>query len=184
MPFPSVFGRIDSAMKDCYLGERAEELVAGLPAGVIGGSEWVKSEQLWLPGASRPIVIGGQLDSTIACDDATLAILDFKTSEPKAEHVGFYGRQLHAYSLAVEHPASGRGRSVSQLGLVCFQPDWFHMQGSGGMLGGEVTFVPVELDRPNFEAFLIELAVLLGQPSPPEPSPGCVWCSWERRQAS
>jgi len=43
-PFPSVFGRIDRAMKDHYLGKRAEGVAAGTPAGVIGrGDRWVKS---------------------------------------------------------------------------------------------------------------------------------------------
>ena len=116
-PFPSVFGRIDAAMKQCYVGERAEELVDCLPAGIIGASEWVKSDELWFPGTSRPLVITGQLDSTVACDDGTLAILDFKTSEPKADHVGVYGRQLHAYALAAERPAT-RTRARDQLSRV------------------------------------------------------------------
>src|SRR5580704_7647297 len=42
-PFPKVFGLIDRAMKDCYLGQRAEELVPGMGPGVImGGDRWVK----------------------------------------------------------------------------------------------------------------------------------------------
>jgi hypothetical protein len=183
-PFPSVFGRIDAAMKDCYVGERADEVVVGLPPGIIGGSEWVKSEELWHPGASRPIVISGQLDSTVARDDGTLAILDFKTSEPRHAHVGVYGRQLHAYTLAVEHPASGRARSVSQLGLVCFKPDWFREVGGVGMLGGEVNYVAVPVDRMGFEAFLARLARMLDDPSPPAPSPDCPWCTWLRQEAS
>src|SRR5262245_24913680 len=51
-PFPSVFSRIDAAMKERYFAGRAEDLIDGLPAGVIGGSEWVKSEDMWLPGMS------------------------------------------------------------------------------------------------------------------------------------
>jgi hypothetical protein len=36
-PFPSVFGRIDRAMKDHYLGERAEMVALGMPEGSSAG---------------------------------------------------------------------------------------------------------------------------------------------------
>jgi hypothetical protein len=178
-PFPSVFTRIDLAMKERYVGERAEGLVEGAPAGVIGASEWVKSEELWLPGVSRPLVIGGQLDTTVACDDGSLAILDFKTSEPNADHVSVYSRQLHAYALAAERPASARPRSVSGLGLICFLPDWFRTKHTGAMLCGEVKYVRVELDQNGFERFLTDVGRLLDQPVPPSPSPTCIWCKWQ-----
>jgi hypothetical protein len=180
-PFPSVFTRIDLAMKERYVGERAEDLVDGLPAGVIGGSEWVKSEALWLPGLSRPLLITGQLDTTVACDDGSVVILDFKTSEPSADHVGVYSRQLHAYALAAERPASGRPRDISGIGLVCFLPDSFNSDPRNGMLSGEVKYVSIERDRRGFEDFLLQVGLLLEGPELPSPSPTCVWCKWQQQ---
>ncbi len=50
-PFPSVFGRIDRAMKDHYLSERTERIVTGMPEGVISsGDRWVESAPLIVPG--------------------------------------------------------------------------------------------------------------------------------------
>ncbi len=123
-------------------------------------------------------MIGGQLDTTVACDDGSLAILDFKTSEPNADHVGVYGRQLHAYALAVKRPSSARSRVVSGLGLVCFLPNWFRTESTGAMLCGEVKYVRVELNRDGFERFLTDVGRLLDQPVPPRSSPTCVWCKW------
>ena len=62
---------------------------------------------------------------------------------------------------------------------MCFLPDWFRNEGTGGMLRGDVKYVPVDLDRAAFEDFLGKLAALLEQPTPPAPSPTCVWCAWQ-----
>jgi hypothetical protein len=180
-PFPKVFTTIDKAMKDRFLGERSTTLSSRLPAGSIGASRWVRSQPIELPGVSRPIVINGQLDTTIDCDDGRLAILDFKTTEPKATHVATYGRQLHGYALAGEHPSSDRAVEVAALGLACFEPDWFHSDGNTAMLCGAVEVIEVPLDRDGFQAFLTEVGVLLGHPTAPPPSSSCVWCQWRER---
>jgi len=81
-PFPKVFSMIDRAMKDFYVGERAEELAEGAPAGVIGSPDrWVKSAPLLIPGCTSQLVIRGRLDALVACDDDTACVIDFKTAE-------------------------------------------------------------------------------------------------------
>ena len=108
-PFPSVFGRIDRAMKEFYLGERAELMAPGMPEGVIGGGDrWVKSAPLLVPGSSKTCLIRGRVDALVDCDDGTTGVVDFKTTIPKPDHIATYGRQLHAYAMALEHPSSGR----------------------------------------------------------------------------
>jgi hypothetical protein len=66
---------------------------------------------------------------------------------------------------------------------VCFLPDWFWGESAGGGLFGEVKYVPVEIDRPVFERFLIQVSTLLEQPIAPPRSSVCVWCNW-RDQSS
>ncbi len=177
-PFPKVFTLIDRAMKDFYLGERAEELAEGMPPGVIGSPDrWVKSEALALPGCPSSVVIRGRLDALVACDDDTTGVIDFKTAEPSGNHIATYSRQLHAYAVALEHPSGGRPTSVSSLGLLCFLPDEYEAAERRAALLGEVEWIEIPRDDAAFQAFLCEVAAVLEHPEPPDGSPGCVWCA-------
>ena len=111
-------------MKEHYLGERAETVAEGMPAGVIGGGDrWVKSAPCAFRRAVALCIIRGRVDVLIDCDDGTKGIVDFKTTVPKPDHLAIYSRQLHAYAMALEHPLAGRPETVSSLGLLCFLPD-------------------------------------------------------------
>jgi len=176
-PFPKVFGVIDRAMKDFYLGERAELVAPGAPAGIFGSPDhWVKSAPITLPGCPNPIVLRGRLDALVACDDGSHGVVDFKTAPPKAAHVRIYGRQLHAYGWALEHPASGRPFEVSALGLLCFLPDQFHVEGDWAGLLGDLEWVDIPRDDESFEGYLLEVVGVLEAPKPPPPAEGCPWC--------
>ena len=186
MAFPKVFGTIDRAMKSCYVGQRSEALAAGLPSGVIGQADrWVKSAGLTVPRSSVVSEIRGSVDALIECDDGTVAVVDFKTAVPNADHVTIYSRQLHAYALAVEQPSSSPSIEVSALGLLCFLPDSFTST-STAALTGEIKWCEIERDDPAFYRFLIEVTSMIDQPEPPPPSPTCDWCRWraESRVAS
>ena len=177
-PFPKVFGAIDRAMKDFYLGERAELVAPGAPAGVIGSPDrWVKSAPLAIAGGETAVVLRGRLDALVAGDDGADGVVDFKTALPSDAHVPLYGRQLHAYAWALETPASGRPSEVSALGLLCFSPDKFEADGARGALLGDLAWIDVARDDAGFEAFLRDVVTVLEAGEPPEPAPGCPWCS-------
>ena len=177
-PFPSVFGRIDRAMKDFYLGERAEMAARGMPEGVIGGGDrWVKSAPLLVPGSSRTCLIRGRVDVLVDCDDGTTGVVDFKTTVPKPDHIATYGRQLHAYATALEHPSSGRPEEVSSLGLLCFSPDTYEAQDGRAGLYGDLEWIEVPRDDLGFAQFLGHVVSVLDQGDPPEPAAGCAWCA-------
>jgi hypothetical protein len=176
-PFPSVFGLIDRAMKDCYLGQRTEDLVLGAPPGVIeGGDRWVKSLPLFVPGSESSCLIRGRLDALVRCDDDTAAIIDFKTAPPNDDHLEKYRRQLHAYALALEQPSVGPTTPVSGLGLLSFSPERFETTGEEGALWGGLTWTALPLDRTGFLVFLGQVLALLDQPGPPPANLGCPWC--------
>ena len=177
-PFPSVFGRIDRAMKDHYLGERAETVANGMPAGIVGGGDrWVKSSPLLAPGRASTCLIRGRLDVLIDCDDGTTAIVDFKTVDPKSDHIATYSRQLHAYAMALEHPAGGRPETVSSLGLLCFVPDSFDAEEGRAGLFGPVQWIEVPRDDEAFVGFLAEVVSILEEDEPPPADPSCQWCA-------
>jgi hypothetical protein len=185
-PFPKVFGTIDRAMKSFYLGQRTDTLDIAMPAGVIGQADrWVKSAGLSIPGSPVVNEIRGSLDALIHCDDGSVAVVDFKTAEPNADHVTTYSRQLHAYAWALEQPSSGPPTAVCALGLLCFLPSTFTCTETA-TLCGEVKWFEIERDDPSFLRFLIEVAHVIERPEPPEASPSCVWCRWraENRAAS
>jgi len=173
-----VFGKIDRAMKDCYLGDRSETVAEGMPPGFIGGGDrWVKSAPLLPPGSTGTCMIRGRVDVLIDCDDGTKGVVDFKCTVPKADHLATYGRQLHAYAMALEHPSSGRPETVSSLGLLCFLPETYEAEGGRAALYGDVRWIEIPRDDAGFAEFLAEVVDVLVDPEPPPPVPGCGWCA-------
>lgn len=117
----------------------------------------------------------------VTLDDGTHGVIDFKTSTPKAEHVAFYGRQLHAYALALEQPAA-KGFAlapVTALGLIMFQPtDYSQTEHGAARLGGSVSWLPIPRDDEAFLGFLGQVVRLLDAAELPEAGDGCAWCRY------
>ena len=181
-PFPSIFSTIDRLMKEYYQGRPTSDLDPALPAGIMRfGEKWVESAPMTIPGHIAQCYIRGKFDSVVAFDDGSFGVVDFKTSEPKAYHVHFYGRQLHAYSYSLEHPAPGKFGlyPVSKLGLLVVAPNAMDMTASGQIayLGG-VTWMEIPRDDDGFMQFLGEVLTLLEQPTPPEPAHTCGYCQY------
>jgi hypothetical protein len=182
-----VFSTIDRAMKRFYRGRPTELVATGMPAGVVDQTgRGVRSAGLILPGGSVVSEMRGSLDALVHCDDGTVAVVDFKTAEPNADHAAIYSRQLHAYALALEQPASGAAATVSALGLLCFLPHSFGAAQETAALSGQVEWFAIERDDRAFFRFLIEVASVLEESEPPPASPVCSWCRWkcENRVAS
>lgn len=180
-PFPRVFTTIDTLTKDFYFGKRTEEMAEGLkPGRVAVGDRWVRSRPIKVPGHDTRVAIAGKIDTALAFDDKTFGIVDFKTAEPKPEHVDFYSRQLHAYLLALENPAEGALElaPIGQLGLLCVEPVAMVALEDDVALRGQVTFLEIERDVDAFMAFLSQVLYLLEKPAPPDPAPKCGYCKY------
>lgn len=123
--FPRVFGALDNAQKDFFVGRSVKEVSRSLPAGVIQRGKRVKSETIALPGTSYRVQFGGDTDTIFKFSRAGYGVCDFKTSAPSDDAAALYGRQLHAYAIALERPAGDAMplAPVSRMGLVCFPPD-------------------------------------------------------------
>ncbi|MDP9342525.1 MAG: PD-(D/E)XK nuclease family protein [Actinomycetota bacterium] len=180
-PFPKIFTRLDHQTKDYFFGKRTEEMAEGLrPGRVAFGDRWVRSGPLEVPGHRIPVVLAGRIDTALSFDDGSFAIVDFKTAEPRDEHVPFYGRQLHCYALAAENPAAGtlRLHPVSTLGLLCIEPISMVGLEDGVAYRAESHFLEVPRDDDAFMAFLSQVLFLLERPEPPDAAPGCSFCSY------
>ena len=90
-PFPRIFGTIDNAMKDCFMKKRTEEIVPGMPPGVVAfGEEWVESAPIEVPGRESTCFIRGKFDTVLQFDDSTYGVIDFKTTRVSPKHLAKY----------------------------------------------------------------------------------------------
>jgi hypothetical protein len=180
-PFPKIFTRLDAQTKDFFFGKRAEQMSPELrPGRVAFGDRWVRSAPLSVPGHETQVMLAGRIDTALSFDDGSFGIIDFKTSEPKPEHVLFYSRQLHSYALAGEHPAEGAlGLSaVSQLGLLCVEPIAMVQLEGDVAYKGTTHFLEIDRDDDAFMAFLSQVLYVLEKPEPPDPAPQCSFCTY------
>jgi hypothetical protein len=178
---PKIFNLIDAKMKSCYADIGKEQIVAGLPPGVIEhGEKWVESRPISVPNHTSTCFIRGKLDTVMKFADGTYGVIDFKTSTRKIEHVPLYGRQLHAYGYALEHPApGGLGLNpISRLGLLVFEPSSYLHQDQSASLSGGLSWVEIPRDDRGFLEYLSEVLAVLELPEPPGGSPSCDWCQY------
>lgn len=186
-PFPKIFTRIDALMKRLFEGQPTSTLSPELPAGRVAlQGKWVTSAPISFPGLSASCYIKGAFDSVLAFDDGSYAVIDFKTSSPSPDHVGFYGRQLSAYAYALEHPGEKALHlsPVTRLGLFYLEPRDLCPGAGWQELVFENAAVWQELpkDEAQFLAFMRQVLELLSLPEPPPASPECGFCTY--RQAA
>ena len=181
-PFPKVFTIIDGLMKDFFEGKRSEEISPSLPPGVVKfGEKWVESEPISIPGRDSTCFVRGKTDTIIEFDDGTYSVIDFKTTHTRSEHVSLYGRQLHAYALALEQAAQGKFSlsPISILGLLCVEPSDMSRDSDGRVAYlGDVTWIECPRDDEAFHQFLGDVVELLDSPDPPGGNPSCTWCQY------
>lgn len=181
MVMPSIFTKIDSAMRHWYEGKSSSVISLDLPAGYIDTSnKSVKSSLIKLPGHHSDLFISGRTDALVVSPSGT-GILDFKTSHVRDSNVTKYSRQLHGYAWCFEHPDSGvEAVDISHLGLVVYEPGRYSETDRLGTyaLEGKVEYVPIKRDDEQFSEFLNEVATVLDSSSPPSRSRNCSFCAY------
>lgn len=181
-PFPSIFSKIDSAMKRRFAGNKWHSFGPGQPMFKIAHDEkMVRSTPIVLPGREIAIDLKGRYDSILQFTDGAMVICDFKTAPVKAEHLDKYWVQLHAYAYSVEHPALGSLHvpKIDRLGLAVFDPsDFSYDTNDGASLSGAMQWIGLERDDDRFMAFLNEVAKVIESPEPPKPSHSCEFCRY------
>jgi len=182
---PAVFSTIAGLQKDYYSGKRTEDFCPSLPPGIVRyGEKKVRSDRITIPGTTSTCYIQGRFDIVVEHDDSSYAVLDFKTASPSEEKSKLYGRQLHAYAIALEKPAADAFRlsPVSRLGLLYFAPDRCEQVAIGRQrLDGRMEWVEIKRDDDAFVDFLGVVVSVLDGPMPlPEPE-NCDWCIYRER---
>ena len=181
-PMPKIFTRIDRLMKDFFEGQPTAHISDTLPAGQVRfGEKWVTSQPISHPQLAGSCYLRGKFDTALEFDDGTFGIVDFKTSEPRREHIPFYSRQLHAYSYALENPASGAFSlaPITRLGLLCVEPVRMERASSDQLAYlGQVTWLECPRDDTWFLGFIAGILSVLDSPQPPPAGSSCTYCQY------
>jgi hypothetical protein len=187
-PMPSIFNRIDGAMKRDLLGadpsvEKWIDL-EGAPARfrIVRSDERVTSAADYVGETGLRIAIRGNLDTRVEFEDGAAGIIDLKAAAVKPHLIGEYSNQLHAYKYGKENPLKGDAMRIDRLGLLVFEPGDFRFVPEHGRayLAGEYRYLPIPVDADGFEEFLFgNVGALLALPEAPPPSPGCDYCHYQ-----
>ena len=169
-------------MKDFFYQLPANEISTQLPPGQVAfADKWVHSAPITFPHHSASCYIRGIFDTVLQFDDQSYALVDFKTTQPKTEHINFYSRQLHAYTYALENPHPGKFslKPVDTLGLLCVEPVEMNRTQEGNLAyEGQVTWLDCPKDEGAFLDFIDQVLVVLDQPEPPPASQNCGFCKY------
>lgn len=188
IPIPAIFNRIANLLKKHYAGKRTNDLFLELPPGTLEyGENWVRSIPIQVPGIPSSCYIRGRLDIVAAFDDDSYGVIDFKTGSPNDENWRLYGRQLHAYTYALEHAAKGELSlsPITKLGLVYFYPtSMVQLNQDTIAYEAQPFWVPLEKNENGFLAFISDTLKLLSLPEPPAPNSNCQWCSYVENVAN
>jgi hypothetical protein len=108
-PFPSIFSRIDAAMKRRFAGDEWHSFGPSQPRFKIAHNEqMIRSTPIISPGWNVEIILRGKFDSVLTLSDSRKVVCDFKTAPVKDEYLDKYWVQLHAYTYALEHASVGK----------------------------------------------------------------------------
>jgi len=165
MPMASIFTTIANLQKSFYGNKRTEEFSLAMPPGRVEfGEKNVATNPLSFKGTSSTCYLTGRFDLIVKLDDGTYGVIDCKTAKGNDKKTQMYGRQLQAYTIALENPAPRKLalKPVTKLGLLYLEPDKFEQVAEDRQsLQGNLTWVEVPRDDNAFMGFLEEVVDLL-----------------------
>ena len=174
MPMPGVFSAINTRLQGTLVGKDLQSLAKSLPEGKVVTQEgWVESSVV--PGTD--VYIKGKYDLLVKRPDGTFLLVDLKISQPHEDKIDKYKTQLNAYKFALENPKSGKGLSITKMGLLIFYPDRARFTDDEAIVHFPPKWLEVPLDVPGFVSFTKEVDKILAG-DPPDESPSCKWCQY------
>ena len=179
---PGIFTKIDSIMKDHFEGKSPKDISDQLPEGRVEfGDKWIQSQPFSDKKTGNKCFIKGKTDTVLGFSDDTYGVVDFKTSSVKEGNVEKYGRQLHAYALALENAAEGKPSlsPISRIGLFVVEPNVFlKNENNEYVFKNIVKWQEIKRDDNKFFEFLREVISLLSQDKIPAPGHYCSHCKF------
>lgn len=181
MPMPGIFSAIAGRQKEFYAGKETKEFSSELPLGIVEyGEKWVESIPIRVGGNTVSCYIKGRFDMVIKFDDGSYGVIDCKTARPSDKKTEMYGRQLQAYTYALENPAAGALNltPVTKLGILYFEPSSFEqLKITEQAFRGNLTWHEVSRDDAGFISFMKTVAnVLESDEIFPHTCQNCEYC--------
>lgn len=174
MPMPGVFGAINTRLQGLLVGKDLRQLSSSLPEGIVESQEgWIESK----PIPKTQIYLKGKYDLLVKKPDNTYLIVDFKISQADESKIAKYQTQLSSYKFALEHPAYGPSKTITQMGLIVMYPDTARFEQDMAVLDFPPKWMEIPPNDTGFYNFMVEVNDLLDGPTPKE-SPGCKWCKY------
>jgi hypothetical protein len=177
-PFPGVFTAMDRQQRTFFDGGPTSRLEKSLPSGTLDCSDIrVRSVPLGCTTSGSGIVLGGTLDALARFDNGSWGVADFKTVRAADPTLGKYIMQLQSYVLALEQPYAGPPRKVSQIGLMCFEPEeMIELHDGRFAFAATSTWKPFEREDAGFLAVLRMLCEMLESQKEPPADASCAYC--------
>ncbi len=177
-PFPSIFTKMNSQLQTMALQHNLSDIISELPSGKFDSQEgFLKSKPI--PN-KLDCYLNGRFDLLTKFDDGTYGVLDLKITDPSAESLAKYDRQLHAYKFAHENPAVGEPKQISRMGLLVIQPQDVRYHKGYAFFRSKPIFREVIADMPAFYGFIDEISEVLGGELPLESST-CGYCIYRAK---
>jgi len=182
IPLPGIFSKMGGLQKTFYSGKRTDMVHPALPPGIVKfGEKWVESNVISFKDHADTIYLKGRFDIVVEFDDGSYGVIDFKTGNPNEQKTDLYSRQLHAYAYCLENPTK-KAISLSpitKMGLLYFYPTSTSQTSVNNLsYVSDVHWIEIAKNDANFMQFMERILSLLGNNTPPDPSPGCPWCEY------
>jgi CRISPR/Cas system-associated exonuclease Cas4 (RecB family) len=182
MPMAKIFNTIDGGMQNFFKDKILSEIDPSLPnIKVITKTIACTSEAIEFKDLNAQVYVHGKTDGVGKdLDNEGYVIIDYKTSQPKPEHLLIYAAQLHSYAFGFSKHAENANsyNPVTRLGLIVYEPKTFNVDGLDASLDGSITWTEIPLDKKWFKNMLREVTELLTQTEPPEASEKCPYCKY------
>ncbi len=189
-PMAGIFHVIDGLMKDAVKSTDLTTFLPDMPKiSPLEGWEgkYLTSVPFRVPEYNFGLFILGKLDNISKLEDEDgYAIIDYKTTRLKAEHLDKYKRQLHAYRFCLENPGvdkfdkpSPKMFPITRLGLLGFEPEAFKIKKfeNFARLDGKLDWMNIPVDNDGFMDFLGDIADLIAGDMP-ECGAECNFCNY------
>lgn len=172
---PGVFSKMNSLLQTSIQGMNLQAINPDLPSGIITLSEgFLKSSPI---PPNKDCFISGRFDIVSELEDGSLAVIDFKISDPKEEKIQKFTHQLHAYKFALENPHYGPKRKVTKMGVVVVAPEAINFEAGAVAFKSTPRWYEIPQNMGGFFDFISQVSTLLNDPLP-NPSANCAWCTY------
>jgi len=172
---PGVFSKMNALLQEAIMGMNLKEVNSELPSGIIEVKEgYLRSAPI---PPKKDCFISGRFDIVSKLEDGTIAVIDFKITDPTEEKILKYSPQLHAYKFALENPERGEGKKVSKMGIIAVSPQEIKFPGERVVFNAVPKWFEIKPDMESFYNFISEVSDVLGGPTP-KTSEDCAWCKY------